>query len=414
MKAGILTIGDEILIGQVINTNASFIGKELTKIGVEVEQIRTVRDIHKDIVSAMKEMSATNDLILITGGLGPTKDDVTKLALCAYFDDSLIESLETLDNIKALFSRIEEPMLPVHLHQAKVPSKAKVLKNKYGTAPGMWCEKDGVVYVSMPGVPFEMKALLRDEVIPELAKRFDRHFIIQKTILTHGMGESRVAARIADWENALPDSMGLAYLPAPGRVRLRLTAKGTDEDFLQKEMNKQLDKLRALISDIFGGYEGEGSLQEEIARMLTEKGKTLATAESCTGGRLAELFTSIPGASAYFRGGMVSYATSVKIDALGVPAQTIEEYSVVSAQTAVAMAERARAMFKSDYAVGTTGNAGPTKGDSDAEIGTVFLALADGVKTEVRKFHLGNIREKVVGKAVVRALEMLKENLGRA
>ncbi len=411
MNAEIITIGDEILIGQVVDTNSAFIGKELTKIGIEVNQIKSIKDEPAHIAAALKEAATRADLVLITGGLGPTRDDKTKAVFCNYFKDYLVVNQSALANVKRLFARIKEPVLPVNLDQAKVPSQAVVLPNKYGTAPGMWFEKDGVVYVSMPGVPYEMKALMTDEVIPQLMQKFNRPYILQKTVLTYGMGESRLAEKIKNWEDRLPSYMSLAYLPAPGRVRLRLTARGNEQAVLQKALDEHLQALELLIGNLIGGYEGESSLQEEIAQQLTYQRQTLATVESCTGGKIAAMFTEIPGASAYFKGSLVPYSSRVKEEVLGVSEDLIKEHSVVSELVVKAMATRAQQLFKVDYVVATTGNAGPTKGDSDAEIGTVFVAIATPQKVITQEFHLGKLREKVVNKAIYRALMMLKEQI---
>lgn len=411
INAEIITIGDEILIGQIVDSNSAFIGKELNKIGVEVNQITSIRDNREHILTALKEASNRAEIVLITGGLGPTKDDITKSAFVDYFGDELVQNKNALKHIEKLLAKIDVPLLQVNIDQALLPSKATALENEYGTASGMWMEKDGIVYVSLPGVPYEMKALLTDHVIPKLKHKFKRPYILHKTVLTYGMGESSIAEKIEDWENALPDSIKLAYLPNAGRVRLRLSARGENEQKLKDEINVQVVKLRELIGDIIQGYEDERSFEENIAKKLTEENKTLATAESCTGGKIASLFTDIPGASAYFKGSIVTYATSSKTDVLDIPQELIEKYSVVSAEITKEMAKRVQKLFKSDFALATTGNAGPTKGDSDAEIGTVFIALADDGTVEVREFHLGNQREKVTEKAVFKALEMLGEKL---
>lgn len=409
MKASVITIGDELLIGQIIDTNAAFIGQELTRIGVDVMQIKTISDDDDEILKALQEASKGFDLVLITGGLGPTKDDLTKRCFCTYFKDKLEENKEVLAHIEELFSHLKEPLLPVHREQAWVPSRAEILKNDYGTAPGMWMEKEGVVFVSLPGVPYEMKNILKREMIPRLSKRFKRPYILQKTVLCYGAGESRIAQRIGAWEDALPSCMKLAYLPQPGKVRLRVMIRGNNQQKIAAELNGHLMKLENILGEFYGGYEGEHNLQAEIADQLTQKQLTLATAESCTGGNIAALFTGIPGASSYYRGGLVPYQTAMKTRILGVSEPLIRKFSVVSAEVAEAMARRAQEVFQADVAVATTGNAGPTKGDSDAEVGTVFIAVACRKKTEVREYHLGKLREKVVGKAVNEALVLLHQ-----
>lgn len=414
MNAEIITIGDEILIGQIIDTNSAFLGKQLNTIGVEVVQITSIKDEQDIILKALEDAETRADIIITTGGLGPTKDDLTKHTLCQYFNDELVLDQKTLEHIEEIFRKyISHPILEANRSQAYLPSKCLALKNPYGTAPGMWFEKGDKVFVSMPGVPFEMKALVRNEVLPKLKDRFNRPFIFHKTVLTYGLGESAIADKIEGWHNNLPEFIKLAYLPSLGRVRLRLTARGNDEDFLQSEIKNQVEKLHDLIGDIIKGYEDESTIQENIAKTLTSKGLSLSIAESLTGGKLAIQFTEIPGASAYFKGSIVSYATSAKQDVLGISKRLINKYSVVSAEVAKEMALSVQRKFKSDFAVATTGNAGPTKGDSDAEIGTVFIALAFGNEITAEKFRFGNHRERVTQKTVNKALEMLYDHLNQ-
>ena len=283
--------------------------------------------------------------------------------------------------------------------------------NRYGTAPGMWFEKEGVVYISLPGVPYEMKALMQGEVLPRLRENYDRPYILHRTIITYGMGESDIANSIADWENALPSFVKLAYLPQIGKVRLRLTAKGTDKEFIESVVSDKVHELYGLIGDIIYDLESDEPLEVLLGKLLADKKKTLAAAESCTGGMVSERMTSAPGASVYFRGGVVSYATETKADVLGVPQELIDKHSVVSAEVAEAMATGVRKLLKSDFAVSTTGNAGPTKGDSDAEIGTVYIGIATPKGVYSQKFNFGNHREKVLNKAVNKTLEMLWEEI---
>jgi nicotinamide-nucleotide amidase len=409
MRAEIITIGDEILIGQIVDTNSAFIAKEFNKIGIEIYQITSVQDDKAHILQAFNDAENHADIVIITGGLGPTKDDITKQTLCEYFDDVLIQDDAVLAHIEELFAKFisNTPISDLNRKQALVPSKSKVLKNAFGTAPGMWIEKDKKVFVSLPGVPYEMKALIANEVIPRLMTHFKRPFIIHKTVLTYGLGESALAERIADWEDQLPGFIKLAYLPNLGKVRLRLSAKGLSLAEIEQEVSRRLALLMPMIADIYVGMEEEEEIEQSIGRLFTQKGKTLALAESCTGGKLANKFTTHPGASKYFKGAVVSYATAAKEDILKVPPQLIEQYSVVSAEVAQSMATQAQKLFNSDYALSTTGNAGPTKGDSEAEVGTVYIALAtpNGVFSE--KFEFGKNRDRVIGKAVNKALEIL-------
>ena len=414
MQAEIITIGDEILIGQVVDTNSAFIGRAFNDIGVEIAQITSIKDSEKHIMDALASAEKRADIIVITGGLGPTKDDITKHTLCKYFGDTLIENEAVLTHIKNLFKKyIKAPMSDLNRLQALVPSKAQVLMNNNGTAPGMWMEKGDKVFISLPGVPFEMKALVKDTVVPKIQDKFKRPFILHKTLLTYGMGESAIADKIEDWENKLPSHIKLAYLPNLGRVRLRLSTKGTDKGLLHQEVDQQIDALHDIIGDIIVGFEEDESIEVVVGNRLKELGRTLSTAESCTGGRIAQQITANAGASAYYRGGVVTYATQTKVDVLKVPQEVIDTYSVVSAEVAENMAKNVRELQKSDYAIATTGNAGPTKGDSDAEVGTVYIAIATPEKVYSQRFMLGNHRVRVVHKAVNKAFEMLLEEISK-
>ena len=412
MKAEIITIGDEILIGQIIDTNSAFIAKELNKIGISVKQISTVEDEKSHILEALYEAKSRADIIIITGGLGPTKDDITKDCLCEFFEDKLVNNEEVLQHIEYLFEKyIDTPISDLNRQQAMLPSKAVALKNKYGTAAGMWFDSEGKAYVSLPGVPFEMKALIEDEVVPRLQQAFKRPVILHKTVLTYGMGESAIADKIEDWENSLPPYIRLAYLPNLGSVRLRLTAKGDNEEHLKNSMESLISDLHGIIGDIIVGYEEDESMELQISRLLIKNHASIATAESCTGGKLASIFATPAGASNFYKGSVVSYATSSKEDILKIDKKLIEEHSVVSEEVAIAMAKNARDLFKTDYAISTTGNAGPTKGDSDAEIGTVFIGIATPDKVYAKKFIFGNHRDKVIGKAVNKSMELIREEL---
>ncbi|NRD20603.1 competence/damage-inducible protein A [Winogradskyella eckloniae] len=410
MQAEIITIGDEILIGQVVDTNSAFLGKELNKVGVSVYQITSIQDEKSHILKALKEAEENADIIIITGGLGPTKDDITKHTICEYFNDTLIEDKAVLAHVEQIFLKYSTaPLLEVNKQQALVPSKSTVLMNHNGTAPGMWLEKNGKVFVSLPGVPFEMKALITEQVIPKLRQQYKFPYILHRTILTSGIGESALADHISQWEDNLPHYIKLAYLPSLGRVRLRLSGKSQDKQELENELQNQINLLLALIKDVFVGYEEDGSIEAIIGSQLTKAKKTLAIAESCTGGNIAKSFTEIPGASAYFKGSVVTYATASKVQVLDVSEALIKQHSVVSREVAEAMALNVRTLFNSDYAISTTGNAGPTKGDSDADVGTVWIAIAsnNGVHSEV--FNFGSNREKVIGRATNKAFEMLQK-----
>ncbi len=408
MLAEIITIGDEILIGQIIDSNSAFIGKELNKIGVDVYQITSIGDNKQHILDALQEAESRVDIILITGGLGPTKDDITKHTICEYFDDTLVQNKEVLLQIEKLFAKyIATPISDINRQQALVPSTATVLMNQYGTAPGIWLEKDNKVFVSMPGVPYEMKGLMKSEVLPRLQKKFDRPYIIHKTVLTYGLGESAIAKKIEIWEDNLPPFIKLAYLPNLGRVRLRLSARGNDKELLEETIESRIEALHKIIGDIIVGYEEDETIEVRIGKLLVQRGKTLSVAESCTGGKIAQSFTSNAGASAYFKGGVVTYATQSKVDFLGVDKTIIEKHSVTSAEVAEAMALAAKEKFASDYAVATTGNAGPTKGDGNVEVGTVFIAIATPDLVFSKKYVFSNLRERTIGKAVNKSFELL-------
>ncbi|HEY4629000.1 MAG TPA: CinA family nicotinamide mononucleotide deamidase-related protein [Flavobacterium sp.] len=412
MKAAIITIGDEILIGQIVDTNSAFIAKSLDRIGVEINEMISISDDKKHILDTFAKLQNKVDLVIITGGLGPTKDDVTKTTFCDYFEDKLIVDKEVENHVVELIERVmNRKASQINKDQALVPSKCTVLHNQVGTAPGMWMKKENTVFISLPGVPYEMKYLVENEIIPKVIREYKRPYIIHKTILTYGQGESLVAERIEEWENNLPEFIKLAYLPAPGRVRLRLSARGNDKEKLETAIAEKVKSLDAIIHDIIVGFDEDETLEVVVGKMLAKQNKTLSTAESCTGGKIAEVLTSVPGSSQYFKGSVVSYATETKINVLGIPESLIKEHSVVSAAVVSAMALSIKKMMKTDYAIATTGNAGPSKGDSNAEIGTVFIALATPNDIIVEEFNFGQPREKVIDRTVIKSLEILQKEI---
>jgi len=412
MKAAIVTIGDEILIGQIVDTNSGFIAKSLDKIGIETHVMLSISDNKQHILDTFASLQNKVDVVIITGGLGPTKDDITKHTLCEYFEDTLIRDTAVENHVIDLIERaLGRVASQINKDQALVPSKCTVLHNQVGTAPGMWIKKENTVFVSLPGVPYEMKYLIENQVIPKLVQEYKRPYIVHKTILTYGQGESHVAERIEAWENQLPECIKLAYLPSPGRVRLRLTARGTNKQQLEEAIAENVQSLDAIIHDIIVGFEEEDTLEVVLGRILKEKNTTIATAESCTGGKIAQLLTSVPGASGYFKGSIVSYATEVKINVLGILEALITEHSVVSKEVASAMALSVQKIMQTDYAIATTGNAGPTKGDADVEVGTVCIALATPNGVIVEEFNFGQPREKVIDRAVIKSLEMLQKEI---
>jgi len=411
MQAEIITIGDEILIGQILDSNSKWIAEELNKIGVSVYQITSIQDTREHILKVLKEAQLNSDIVVLTGGLGPTKDDITKLTLAEYFNDELVLNEEIVANIKEMFAKINYPFSNVNRDQALVPSKCIPLKNNWGTAPGMWFYTNNKVTISLPGVPNEMKGLMQDSILPKLMETFKLPFIIHKTIITYGMGESMVSERIEDWEDNLPPFIKLAYLPAYGKLRLRLTAKGVDKKILETEIRLEVEKLFKLIPDIIIGFENGETIELAIGKLLKAKKQTLAVAESCTGGVISQMLTAIPGASAYFIGGIVAYQASIKISELNVAKELIEQFSVVSSEVAEAMAIGIQQKFKSNYAIATTGNAGPTTDLTDATVGTVFIAIATPTRVFSEKHFFGKPREKVIERASNKALELLRKEI---
>lgn len=412
MLAEIITIGDEILIGQIVDTNSVFISKALNKIGVQVYQITSIQDDRLHILEALTNAQKRVDIVVLTGGLGPTKDDITKVTLCDFFKDQLIENKEVLKHVKQLYKKFtNQHPLPENLNQALVPSKATVLKNDFGTAPGMWMEQDNTVYISLPGIPFEMKNLMNLKVLPKIIEKFDCPFIYHKTLLTIGKGESEIVKIIHQWADALPSNIKLAYLPSLGRVRLRLSSKGFGELKIKKEVDKQMDQLHELLNDIAVGYENETNLVDQIAQLFNTNKITLSVSESCTGGKIAEMITTEPGISSFFRGSLVAYATDTKTSILGINKNTIDKFSVVSKEIAELMAIASNKVFKTDYAIATTGNAGPSKGDADDELGTVHIAIASPKGVVSKKFNFGQPRERVILKTTYKALEMLQKEI---
>ncbi|MCG7502930.1 MULTISPECIES: competence/damage-inducible protein A [Tenacibaculum] len=409
MNAEIITIGDEILIGQIIDTNSQWIGQELNKIGISVYQISSVQDEKQHILNALKEAESRADIVIITGGLGPTKDDITKKTIAEYFkDEKIIEYPEVIDNIKYLFKKVNHPFNEIQKYQAQLPSKATLLMNRLGTAPGMWFYENNTVFVSLPGVPYEMKGLMKYHVLPKLRSTFKLPFILHRTIMTVGTGETIIAERISDWEESLPNFIKLAYLPSYGRVRLRLSAKGKDKEVLVKEMEKQVAALYMLIPEIIVGDDNETSLEKEVGKLLKKHGKTVATAESLTGGKIASTIVSVPGASSYFMGGFVTYTAALKEQLLNVSKEVIDKYTVVSKEVALAMAKGCLEKLQTDYAIAVTGNAGPTTDHNDKSVGLVYIGIATKSGVDVYEFNFGEPREKVINRTVTKSLELLQ------
>ncbi|WP_309609886.1 CinA family nicotinamide mononucleotide deamidase-related protein [Flavobacterium sp.] len=412
MKASIVTVGDEILIGQIVDTNSGIIAKSLDKIGIQVHEMLSITDNKEHILKTLSTLQNKVDVVIITGGLGPTKDDITKKTLCEYFDDELVYNQKVLDHVTEMIENFfKRPITQMNKDQALVPSKCEVLFNQVGTAPGMWMQKENTVFISLPGVPYEMKYIMANEVIPKLIAKFERPFIIHQTILTYGVGESLLAERIESVEDNLPQFIKLAYLPSPGRVRLRLTARGTSEEILKSGIKNQVEKLKVLISDCIVGFEEDETIEVVLGKILTEKNFTISTAESCTGGKIASIITSVSGSSGYYKGSIVGYSTESKVNILNVSQEIINQFSVVSKQVVEAMALQSQKILKSDFAIATTGNAGPNKGDSDVEVGTVFIGIATPNGVFSKEFQFGQPREKVIDRTVNKAFEIIYKEI---
>ncbi|HKC68971.1 MAG TPA: competence/damage-inducible protein A [Bacteroidia bacterium] len=414
MLAEIITIGDEILIGQIVDTNSAWLGTELSNIGISVKQITSVSDDKQHILEALALAEKRADIIIITGGLGPTKDDITKYTLCEYFKTSLVMNNEVLKHVTAFFEKRKRPMLEVNNKQAEVPANCEVLFNNHGTAPGMWFNHKGKIFISMPGVPFEMKGIMRDAGFDKLKQTFALPFIYHRTILTQGIGESFLADKIKDWEDGLAaKQIRLAYLPSPGMVKLRLTAKGSDEKKLKTIVDAEADALYKIIGENIYGEEELGkatpTFQSIIGKALTEKNKTIAIAESCTGGYISHLITSVAGSSAYYKGSIVAYENEIKVAELNVKQATLDAYGAVSVECAREMANGILKKFDTDYAIATTGIAGPTGDTPDKPIGTVCIAIATKTEVNAQKFIFGNNRERNIQMAADMALNLLNK-----
>jgi nicotinamide-nucleotide amidase len=406
--ASVITIGDELLIGQTIDTNSAWIAQELNKIGIWVHRRVAVGDVWEDIIKALNEEGRQSQVILITGGLGPTADDITKPLLCQYFGGKLVVNEDALANVKNIFENLlKRPLLERNLKQAEVPDVCRVIQNKRGTAPGMWFENEAGIYVSMPGVPHEMKGMMVQDVLPALQDIFKLPPIIHRTLLTAGIGESFLAERIADFESQLPTNIKLAYLPNYGMVKLRLSARGKSEK-LMAELEAEFDMLKSKLSDVMVVDE-DLSMQQVVGRMLKKNGKTLGTAESCTGGYIAHLITSVPGSSEYFKGSVVCYANEVKEDVLHVDPLILKNHGAVSKETASQMVKGALKVLKTDFVVVTTGIMGPDGGSPEKPTGTVWVGVGSAEKTETHHFHFRFDRQRNMELTATHALNVLRK-----
>ncbi|MGB3801712.1 MAG: competence/damage-inducible protein A [Lewinella sp.] len=412
MRATILTIGDEILIGQVTDTNATYMAAALSEEGITVVEHMSVADSRMGIMGGLDRALEQSDLVLMTGGLGPTKDDITKLVLADYFGAELRLHNPTWKRLQKVFSRYGRKATDAHKQQCRLPTGAKILINERGTAPGLWLEKDDQIVVSMPGVPYEMQYLMDNEVMRRLKRRqFDAEILRSITILTAGEGESTIAERLETLEDNLPEHMGLAYLPSLGTVRLRISARGDDETSLRNDLEAYRKEFEQVLGSLIYGY-GKDDLASLAARTLQERNHTLATAESCTGGYLGSLITAQPGSSAHYVGGVVAYSNALKISLLGVPEETINEFGAVSQETVTAMAEGARVRLQADYALATSGIAGPTGGTAQKPVGTIWMALATPDGTVTKLLRSGKDRLRNIEYTALHALNLLRLEIG--
>ncbi|MBN1253371.1 MAG: competence/damage-inducible protein A [Bacteroidales bacterium] len=408
MKAEIITIGDEILIGQIIDSNSAWIAEQLNLNGIKVNQILSISDSEKHILDTLSNISKETDIVIMTGGLGPTKDDITKKTLCNFFDSKLIFNDEVFKDIEKFFETRNIPLLEENRKQAELPEKCTVIRNYFGTASGMWFEKNGQVFVSLPGIPFEMKELISGGVIPLIKEKFKLPVIIHRTILTHGIPESSMAKIIEDWETNLNKNLKLAYLPSPEHLRLRLSIIGDDKKELESIIEYAEIELTKLIKKSIFGYEKQ-TLQEVIGIILKERNATLSTAESCTGGNIARLITSINGSSSYFKGSVIAYSNEIKEKILNVNKGDIEKHGAVSKEVVTQMALGIKKLFNTDYAIATSGIAGPDGGTDEKPIGTTWIAVAGPDGISVKKYSFGTRRDINIRRASSKALDKLRK-----
>lgn len=410
MKATIITIGDEILIGQIVDTNSVSISKHLNRAGIVVHERLSIGDDRQQITRSVERALETSNVVILTGGLGPTKDDITKKTLSDLFGGELRYDERVGEHVRTMLEKRGVAFNELNRGQALVPDCCTVLFNRHGTAPGMWFEREERVVVSLPGVPFEMEHLIAEEVMPRLKERFQLRSIVHRTLITSGLAESMLAERIAPWEEALPDYLKLAYLPNPGAVRLRLSAYEVEGESVMREIEERFAELQKLIPEYVVGYE-TASVQELIHHTLLERGKSLAVAESCTGGRIASLFTAMPGASGYFMGSVVAYQNRIKEQLLGVSAESLGRHGAVSEEVVRQMAEGARNLFAADYAIATSGIAGPSGGSAEKPVGTVWMAVAGPKRTVAVCRQCGTDRGQIIERASAYAIALLRDEL---
>jgi nicotinamide-nucleotide amidase len=410
MNAEIITIGDELLIGQVIDTNSAWLGQQLSGLGIKLCYKSSISDNKEAIQNALKDAELRSDIIILTGGLGPTKDDITKVTICEYFNTSLVQNDKVLEWVQSIFRFRKMPMLDVNNMQALVPANCEILWNKNGTAPGMWFDVNNKIFISLPGVPFEMKTIFEEEAVPKINSKFKLPSIFHRTLQTVSIGESFLAKKIEDIENSLPSYIKLAYLPSVGAVRLRFSAYGEDKISLEKEVEEYVKQVYEKISDHIYG-EGDASLTQTLGNLLKERKQTISTAESCTGGYIAHQLTSVPGSSSYFMGSIVCYANKIKTQELGVSEDILRNNGAVSEECVMQMAQAVRLKMNTTFGISCSGIAGPDGGTNDKPLGTVWIAIASEKETLAQVFNFGDNRERTIQRTGLMAMDMLRKKI---
>ncbi len=410
MNASIITIGDEILIGQILDTNSTYLAAELNKLGIKVLRAIAISDTEEAIIQTLNLSLSDSDIVLITGGLGPTKDDITKHALARFFNSKMIRHQPTLEKIEKRLTHLGVKLSEINRAQADVPEKCEIFKNNSGSAPGMLFRQGSSIVVAMPGVPYEMKDIMQSDVIPHIKENYELPARIHKTFLTVGVAESTLSDRLENYELQLPENFSLAYLPSPSRVRLRLSAFATNATELKNSFEFQSTKLSNELGNDLYGY-NDDTLEQVVGNMLRKNALTIATAESCTGGNIAQIITSVPGASDYFLGGVVAYSNEIKEEILSVSEEDLKKYGAVSREVVEQMANNVKKLMKSDFGVATSGIAGPTGGTEEKPVGTVWIAVASPKRTLALKFNLGNNRERTVLRSTVAALNIVRKEI---
>ena len=408
MNAEIITIGDELLIGQVVDTNAAWIANKLNLLGIDIFKITSISDKKESIFKALEHIDKSTDLVILTGGLGPTNDDITKIALANYFGVQLVMNQEVLENIKAFVVKRNADLNERNKQQALVPENCTVIQNAIGTAPGMWFEDKDRVVISMPGVPFEMKEMMNNYILEELKKRHQDYYILHQLILTQGLPESKLAEILEEWEENLPRELSVAYLPSPGIIKLRITGKGKNRRDIEKMIHNKIGTLEKIIPEYICGYDDD-KLEESLGKLLKEKNTTISVAESCTGGNIGQLITSIPGCSEYFKGGVIAYSNEIKEKILNVNKRDIEIYGAVSKQVVEDMAQNILKLFNTDFSIATSGIAGPAGGTKEKPVGTTWIAVADKNTVISQKFVFGDQRDRNIQRASLTAINMLQK-----